>query len=704
MATEAPVQPTPRQKSSFSANPGDNIFIVVTVIFAASIIFLVLLFAVNLLTGSWESLTQNGIGFYTSIEWSTSGDIPTFGALNFIYASLVTSAIALIIGGSISLGAAIFLAEYAPPWLRTPLAFTIELLAAIPSIIYGFWGVQILSPILGGPAGVESFLHKVFSLLPMFDDTATTVNGKTLTVQFTGRDLLCAGLILSIMIIPIVSSITRDVLRTVPDSQREGMLAMGATKWQSITKAVLPYGRSGIVGALILGLGRAVGETVAVAYLIGGASTVIAPSPSLFIGNETLPAKVSNAYGEITRDTQSAIIQLGLTLFVITVVINMLARYLVNRSSAKKKTTTPTGFAAIWANVTKWLGILIFPIFILALSPFISLPVSLIIIVVWGGIKLIRYMEVRLASQGKHLPRLLELIGNPNKSYAFRKGSNNLMTWLIASASVIAIIPLASILILVTINGLPQVFKEGFLTNNQVQTPGGIFHAIQGTFVMTGIGALVGIPIGVLAGIYLSEFGNNRFGGVVRFTADVLQGVPSIIMGIVAYTVLVQPRIFSAPKEQVTSPYNAIAGGIALGVMIVPIITRNTEEILRLVPQNMREAALALGIARWKATVSVIIPAAFSAIMTGIILGVARIAGETAPLLYTSRGNNEFTAINQPTPSITLYIFDQGKRALAQKDIDLLWGAAFVLVFIIMILTLGVRYFTRNKLGTRLSN
>lgn len=156
MSVEAPLKPR-KKSSSFISNPGDNVFVIITVIFALIVISLVIIFAVNLLTGSWDSIVKNGISYYTTIEWSITNDTYVFGALNFIYASLVTSVIALIIGGAISIGSAIFLAEYAPPWLRTPIAFMIELLAAIPSIIYGFWGVQILSPILGGRMGLKSF-------------------------------------------------------------------------------------------------------------------------------------------------------------------------------------------------------------------------------------------------------------------------------------------------------------------------------------------------------------------------------------------------------------------------------------------------------------------------------------------------------------------------------------------------------------------
>lgn len=711
MATQAPtVPPTVRPVNKAGYNRGDAIFVGITVVFACLIIGIVLIFGFQLLSGSWDSLTRNGLSYFTTYDWTINEQaeppVFVFGALNFIYGTLVVSAIAVLLGGTISIASAIFLSEYAPDWLRTPVGSTIELLAAVPSVIYGFWGVQVLSPVMG--SNIEPFLKSTLGWMPMFgDQVLNTATNRNQTVGLSGRDLLTAGIILSIMIIPIVTSISRDVLRTVPDSQREGMLAMGATKWQTITKAVIPYGRSGIIGAVILGLGRAIGETVAMVFLVGGASTVFGPSSTLFAKGDTLASKISTSVGDAgLPQAFSAIIQLGLILFVITFLVNMAARILVVQAAKGRKAPPTEGVGKVLNEIGQWVGRLLFPIIILLLSPYIGLPLALGIIIVWGALKALKYFQVRAETAGQAFPRPLALIANPSKSYQFRKSINQLMVGLLTFATVLAVIPLFSILLFVAFRGAPQVFVDGFLFNDGRPTspgePLGLGHAIIGTLTMTGIGAVVGIPIGLMAGVYLSEFGKGKFAETVRFTADMLQGIPSIIMGIVVFQVVVRNRWFVDTGANVTAPQTAWAGGLALGIMIVPVICRTTEEILKLVPVAMREGALALGVPKWKTTLTVTLPAAFTGVVTGVLLGVARIAGETAPLLFTAGFVTYFpSTLGQQTPALTTYIF-QAARGAAQEDANRLWGAAFVLVFIIFALTLAVRFLTRSRLKTSL--
>jgi phosphate transport system permease protein len=223
------------------------------------------------------------------------------------------------------------------------------------------------------------------------------------------------------------------------------------------------------------------------------------------------------------------------------------------------------------------------------------------------------------------------------------------------------------------------------------ETGGGMANALVGTGILIGLGALFGLPIGILSGVYLAEYGNNPFGSVVRFLADVLSGVPSIVVGVVAYILVVLPM----------KHFSALAGGVALGILMIPTVTRTTEEMMRLVPHHYREAGLALGIPQWRTTLRIILPAATKGITTGILLGLARAAGETAPLLFTALGNRFWsTDVAQPIASLTVFIFDYAKAPFDDWNRQA-WAAAFVLIALIFLLNLVFRIVTRGRYAER---
>jgi phosphate transport system permease protein len=259
---------------------------------------------------SSHSIKQFGFGFLTGLQWNpVKGD---FGALPFIYGTVVSSLIALLISVPFSLGIAIFLVEQAPQSIARPVGFVVELLAAIPSVVYGLWGIFVLAPILR--LYVEPALAKVLGWTPFFQG------------QITGIGLLTGGIILAIMITPIISAVVRDVLAAVPGSQREAALALGATKWEMI-RVVLINGAPGIAGAIILGLGRALGETMAVTMVIGNRPEI---SLSLFAPSYTIASAIANEFTEATGDLYlSALVELGLILFLVTFIVNGVARLLV---------------------------------------------------------------------------------------------------------------------------------------------------------------------------------------------------------------------------------------------------------------------------------------------------------------------------------------------------------------------------------------
>jgi phosphate transport system permease protein len=295
---------------------GDRVFEALTTALAASVPLLLLAIVLLLLVDALPALQRFGATFVTGTTWDPVDE--KFGAAAYVYGTVVTSVIALLIAAPIGVGCALFVAEYAPLWMRGPVSFLIELLAAIPSIIYGLWGFFILAPVMRG--AIEPFLKNALGNVP--------VVGALFSGPAVGRDLLVAGVILSIMILPTVTAVSREILRAVPDTQREGMLALGATKWETIRKAVLPYARGGIIGAAILGLARALGETMAVTMVIGNSSTQI--RASLFTPGYTMASAIANQFTEADKAIYfSAIVAVALVLMLVAAVMNILARLLV---------------------------------------------------------------------------------------------------------------------------------------------------------------------------------------------------------------------------------------------------------------------------------------------------------------------------------------------------------------------------------------
>jgi phosphate transport system permease protein len=294
---------------------GDRIYAWTITLFALCIPLLLLFIAWEIGVAGWPALREFGFGFLTSSTWDPVRGV--FGAAPAIYGTIVSSLVALLIATPLALGVAIFLSEFAPAWLRQPVAFLVDLLAAIPSVVYGLWGIFVLLPLLR--EYVMPFLRDTLGLgaTPLFSGPAY------------GPSMLAAGIILAIMVLPYISSVSREVLLAVPRSQREAALALGATRWEAIRGAVIPYARSGIVGGVILGLGRALGETMAVTMLIGNRHEI---ASSLFAPGYTMASLIANEFAEASGDLHlSALMAVGFTLFVITVIVNAIARWLVWR-------------------------------------------------------------------------------------------------------------------------------------------------------------------------------------------------------------------------------------------------------------------------------------------------------------------------------------------------------------------------------------
>ncbi len=315
--TTLPIEPLaavePRQRGLRGANAGDRLYRTAVTTLALTLPLLLLVLVAELFASSWPAIRRFGLHFLGTSVWDPVAGV--FGAAPMIFGTLASSMLALGIAVPLALGVAIYLTEFAPKWLRQPVAFLVELLAAIPSVVYGLWGIFVLIPFLRGH--VVPPLKAVLGWTPFFQGV------------FYGNSLLAGGLILAIMVVPYIAAVAREVLQAVPASQREAALGMGATRWEAVWTAVVPYGRAGLIGAVILGLGRALGETMAVTMLIGNRHDI---GFSVFQPAYTIAAAIANEFSEATTDLYlSALFEVGLVLFVITVVVNALARLLIWR-------------------------------------------------------------------------------------------------------------------------------------------------------------------------------------------------------------------------------------------------------------------------------------------------------------------------------------------------------------------------------------
>lgn len=270
-----------------------------------------------------------------------------------------------------------------------------------------------------------------------------------------------------------------------------------------------------------------------------------------------------------------------------------------------------------------------------------------------------------------------------------RLATNAVMTSLTAFCAITVVVILVLILGYIAMRGISSINLQFLIDRPRpVGEGGGIGNAITGTLLLLGLSSVIGLPLGIAAGVYLAEYGDGWFGHVVRFVADTLTGVPSIVVGVFVYTLIVIPQ----------KHFSALAGGIALALIMIPIVTRTTEEMIRLVPTSLREGALALGAPQWRVTLGVVLPAASSGIVTGAMLAIARVSGETAPLLFTAFGSRFFFEgyLDQPIASLTVQIYNYAISPYDEWHAQA-WAATLVLMTLILTINIAVRFFTRKK-------
>ncbi|NTX98913.1 phosphate ABC transporter permease subunit PstC [Deinococcus sp. JMULE3] len=313
----------------------DRVFEGLILTLAAVIVLVFVLSVYQLGTESWPALQKFGLNFFTSRVWNpVTGE---FGAAAMIAGTLVTSIAALAISVPLAIASALFVAEYAPKWLANPVGYLIELLAAVPSVVYGLWALFVIAPILGrwqtnfftSPENVQTLTR----CTELWNNNQTSLECFFVPSSAAGRGLALAIIILTVMILPYTASVARDVIRLVPQDQREAMYALGATKWEVISRAILPYARAGIMGGVILALGRALGETLAVAMVIGDSQDIL---KSIWGNASTMASVIANQFGDAQEALhRSSVVTLGLSLFFLSVVVNYIARLIIARLTPK---------------------------------------------------------------------------------------------------------------------------------------------------------------------------------------------------------------------------------------------------------------------------------------------------------------------------------------------------------------------------------
>jgi phosphate transport system permease protein len=287
------------------------------------VVGLVVLVGIFLTWKAVPSLLDNDAPFFTSRVWSPADTPPRFGIAALLWTTVISSVMAMALAVPVAMGVALFITQYAPRRLATPVAYVVDLLAAVPSIIFGLWGIAVLGPVIAAPdSGVRRVIESTLGWIPLFERTGVSAG-----------NVFLASVVLAIMILPIIAAVSREVFLQVPRANIEAAQALGATQWETIRLAVLPFGRPGVISAAMLGLGRALGETIAVTIILSTSNVGAAFDPSLWSGGETFASKIANAAGEFDTPTKTgAYIAAGLVLFVVTFAVNAVARVVITRS------------------------------------------------------------------------------------------------------------------------------------------------------------------------------------------------------------------------------------------------------------------------------------------------------------------------------------------------------------------------------------
>ena len=594
----------------------------------------------------WKAIpviTDIGLGEFFGLTWApTEG---RYGILALLAGSGIVTVGSLAIGVPLAVGCAVFLTEIAGKRLAGIVSTAVDLLAGVPSVVYGFFGLVILRPLVAGLTGGLGF------------------------------GALTVWLVLAIMIVPTITTLTMDALRSIPMGIREASFAMGATRWQTIYKVVLPAAKMGIVNAVVLGMGRAIGETMAVLMVVGNAPVIPGGIASPL---STITSQIALDMGYSSGLHRSALFGMGVVLFIISASLVGIVRAVSSaRESGRGHSRRRRAKAADRAVVAGGVN------FDHAEAPAEHAPAQTLtaddVTPVTGAVT-----EAREGSRA----RIKRLLAEGAKGGGNKNRTNDLMLGVFRAAGIVTAAVLVVIIAFVAVNGLPVMsFDFIFGWPEGVNAEGGIFPTIVSTLYVTALAMLICTPIAVLAAVYLAEYAKQgRLVTFIRYAADTLSSVPSIVMGLFGYAMFVEAMGFGL---------SMLSAALALALMMMPIVMRTTEEAIRAVPRYIRWGAYGLGATKWQVVSKIVLPSAFPRIATGIVLAIGRAIGETAVVLYTMGQaiNLPLTPLDSGRP-MTIHLYQLANEGI---NMQAAYGTALMLMLMILAFNLFARYISRRS-------
>ena len=594
----------------------------------------------------WKAIpviTDIGLGEFFGLTWApTEG---RYGILALLAGSGIVTVGSLAIGVPLAVGCAVFLTEIAGKRLAGIVSTAVDLLAGVPSVVYGFFGLVILRPLVAGLTGGLGF------------------------------GALTVWLVLAIMIVPTITTLTMDALRSIPMGIREASFAMGATRWQTIYKVVLPAAKMGIVNAVVLGMGRAIGETMAVLMVVGNAPVIPGGIASPL---STITSQIALDMGYSSGLHRSALFGMGVVLFIISASLVGIVRAVSSaRESGRGHSRRRRAKAADRAVVAGGVN------FDHAEAPAEHAPAQTLtaddVTPVTGAVT-----EAREGSRA----RIKRLLAEGAKGGGNKNRTNDLMLGVFRAAGIVTAAVLVVIIAFVAVNGLPVMsFDFIFGWPEGVNAEGGIFPTIVSTLYVTALAMLICTPIAVLAAVYLAEYAKQgRLVTFIRYAADTLSSVPSIVMGLFGYAMFVEAMGFGL---------SMLSAALALALMMMPIVMRTTEEAIRAVPRYIRWGAYGLGATKWQVVSKIVLPSAFPRIATGIVLAIGRAIGETAVVLYTMGQaiNLPLTPLDSGRP-MTIHLYQLANEGI---NMQAAYGTALLLMLMILAFNLFARYISRRS-------